>query len=98
MTQQFRTGDIIIKEYQTSKGTVEVAAEVVIEGKTLHLKDIAVYPRGSERIDVGMRDMVNIARQAGQEAKSQGFEKLCITGVRYSGANPGKEVDFTMNL
>jgi hypothetical protein len=42
----FRPGDIVDRSFQTSHGAVEMLAEV-IEGATLHLKDIAIYPTGS---------------------------------------------------
>ena len=73
-------------------------AEVVIQEKTLHLKDAAVYPRGSGRLELGVREMMALRDQLAQEARELGFERLRITGIRYSGANPGKMVDIVMEL
>ena len=73
-------------------------AQVDIEGKTLHLRDIAIYPKGTQRIDIGARDVLALRQQLADEAKQMGFEKLHITGLRYSGANPGKEVDLWIDL
>jgi RHS repeat-associated protein len=94
----FRSGDIILKEFQTSKGMLDVAAEVQVVGQTLHLKDIAVFPRGTEVLSLGTREVAALRNQLAQEARSFGFDQLRITGTRISGANPGKTVDTTIDL
>jgi hypothetical protein len=94
----FRSGDIILKEFQTSKGMLDVAAEVQVVGQTLHLKDIAVFPRGTEVLSLGTREVAALRNQLAQEARSFGFDQLRITGSRISGANPGKAVDTMIDL
>jgi hypothetical protein len=94
----FQSGEIILREFNTSKGLLDVAAEALIVGNTLHLKDIAVFPRGSGKVDLGMREMLALRTQLAQEARAFGFDQLRITGDRVSGANPGKLVDVLIDL
>jgi RHS repeat-associated protein len=94
----FKSGDIIIKEFSTSKGPLEMAAETIIDAKTLHLKDIAVYPKGAGNFELGAKEVLAVKNQLISEAKAMGFDKLRISGTRYSGAKPGKVVDVTFDL
>jgi len=94
----FKSGDIIVKELTTSKGPLEMAAETVIDGRTLHLKDIAVYPKGAGSLQLGPREVMALRSQLAAEAKAMGFERLRITGTRLTGANPGKTVDIAIEL
>jgi len=98
ITAPFKSGDIIVREFATTKGTVEMAAETVINGRTLHLKDIAVYPRGAEAFELGTREVMTLRNQLAAQAREMGFDTLQITGKRLTGANPGKIVDVTIDL
>ena len=75
-----------------------MVAEVVTNGRTLHLKDIAVFPRGAESFSLGAGEVATLRNQLAAEARSLGFEHLRITGQRISGANPGKAVDLLIDL
>jgi len=94
----FKQGEIVVKEMATSKGTLEMAAETVIQGKTLHLKDVAIFPKGAESFELGAKEVIELRAQLAAEAKSLGFESLRITGKRLTGAKPGKLVDVTIDL
>ena len=94
----FKSGDIITREFKTAKGMVELAAEAVVEGKQLHLKDIAVFPKAAGKLNVGAGEVRAMRQQLAEEARGLGFEQLRITGTRVSGAKPGKAVDVTMDL
>jgi RHS repeat-associated protein len=94
----FKDGDTVYSTFLVSKGTVEFAAEARIAGTTLHLKDIAIYPRGAEKFDIGIGEVLVMRSELVAQARSYGFEKLRISGVRYSGAKPGKIVDQTIDL
>jgi RHS repeat-associated protein len=98
VTAPFSSGEIIVQEFTTSKGTIEMAAEAVIDGSTLHLKEIAVYPRGAEAFELGTREVIALRNQLAAQARGMGFETLRITGTRLTGANPGKIVDVIINL
>jgi RHS repeat-associated protein len=93
----FKSGDIITREFKTAKGMVDLAAEAVVEGKQLHLKDIAVFPRGA-KLEVGSGEVFAMRQQLADEARALGFDQLRITGTRLSGAKPGKAVDVTIDL
>lgn len=94
----FRQGEIIVKEFATSQGPVELAAEVVMENQTLWLKDVAIFPKGAEKLDIGIGQVLEIRSGLASEAAELGFSKLRITGTRVSGANIGKVVDVTIDL
>jgi hypothetical protein len=48
----FLSGELFERSYEAPSGIVEVLAEIVLEGRRLELRDIAIYPRGPARIDV----------------------------------------------
>ena len=77
---------------------MDVAAEARVVGRTLHLKDIAVFPRGTDALSLGTREVAALRNQLAAEARDLGFEQLRITGTRISGANPGKVVDVVIDL
>jgi RHS repeat-associated protein len=97
-TAPFKSGEIITREFASSGGPVEMAAEAIINGRSLHLKDIAVFPRGAESLDIGMREVLRLRGQLADEVAGMGFDSLRITGTRLTGANPGKVVDMTIDL
>ena len=94
----FRNGDVILRTFNTSKGPLDMAAEVQISGRTLHLKDVAVFPRGAESLSLGTREIAALRNQLADEARRLGFDQLRITGTRVTGANPGKQVDILIDL
>ena len=87
-TEGFPEGEIVIREYKTLEGSIEVSGEVVIEndGKTLHMSNIGIFPANIRRLNVGNRELLNIRNRLATEVKAAGFEQLRITGRRVSGA------------
>jgi hypothetical protein len=73
-------------------------AEPIAEGETLHLKDIAVYPRAADTADIGTRAVRMIRNRLATRARRAGFSKLRVTGTRLSGAKKGRSVDVTIDL
>ena len=98
VTAPFKSGEIITREFASSGGPVEMAAEVIINGRSLHLKDIAVFPKGAEKLDIGLKEVMRLRGQLADEVAGMGFDSLRITGRRLTGANPGKAVDMTIDL
>jgi hypothetical protein len=97
--------DVFIKEFPTSQEPLTFRGEIGIEGNTLHLKDIGIFPSESRRINVTQTELRKIFSDLKQQAKTEGFEKLRITGRRSSGAsfdstniNSGKRIDVTWDL
>jgi hypothetical protein len=78
---------------------IELLAEVEVSGSTLHLRDVAVFPVGVERADVGLRPLVRAARsKLFPDLRAAGFSRLRVTGTRLSGVSPGRIVDLTIDL
>jgi hypothetical protein len=73
-------------------------AEVQIEGDTLLLNDIAVYPLDVEQLDVGTRTLVLLRDTLAVEFAGMGFKRLRITRKRRSEALPGKTIDVEIDL
>lgn len=96
-----RTGDLFEWTFHTSKGPIDVAAEVVVNGNQLWLKDIAVFGRGSQPLTNLAKDALAARTQLMNLAREMGFEQLRITGVRIptsTSANPGHIVDILIDL
>ena len=91
-------GQLIYRELNTSKGPLEMLAETSIEGNTLHLKDIAIFAKGADKLELGASEVAALRGQLADEARRLGFEKLRITGTRLTGANREKLVDITIDL
>jgi hypothetical protein len=86
---------------QTSKGTIDILYDLQTEGRTLHLKDMVIYPRKALPLRGLIRELLAARSQIAKYAKELGFDKLRITGHRTlqsSSANPGKKVDVTIDL
>lgn len=78
---------------------IELLAEVETDGTTLHLKDIAVFPAGVDRAEVGLGPLVAAARRdLFPKVRSAGFRRLRVTAVRRTGARPGRIVDLSIDL
>ncbi len=95
------TGQIFERTIQTSKGPVDVLAEIVVQGDKIVLKDIAIYGRGSEPLTGLTRELLGALSALKEEAKALGFKQLQIIGKRVgtsSSANPGHSVNVTVNL
>lgn len=78
---------------------VELLAEVTVEGPTIHLRDVAIFPAGTDRATVGAAALLHAIRQElGVELRSAGYQRLRVTGTRLSGASPGRTVDIEIDL
>ncbi len=97
----FENGALLERTIATPKGNVGVLAEVEIEGRTLHLKDITMFGEGTKPLEGLGREMMQAKRALVEEARAAGFESLRITGQRVatsSSAKPGKMVDLVVDL
>jgi hypothetical protein len=94
-----RSGELFERSFDVAGAVIELLAEVVVEGSTLHLRDIAIFPAGTEHASVGARALLQVLRsQLVPELRGYGFDRLHITGTRLSGAHPGRNVDLTIDL
>jgi hypothetical protein len=94
----FVDGDLWERSFETANGVVDVLAEVVVDGRRVELRDLAVYPRGHPRLSVTVAEVARWLKAVAAEARQAGFDELRITGVRMSGATPGRRVDLTIRL
>jgi hypothetical protein len=95
---QFVDGELFETAFETSTGSVGFLAEVSLEGRTLHLKDVVVEPLVTGRPKIGSAEVLAARRNLMELARAAGFQKLRITGQRLTGANIGKRVDVMMDL
>lgn len=78
---------------------IEVLAEVVVLGQVLHLGDIAIFPTGTGQTSVGAAALMRaLRRELIPQIRAEGFRRLRITGIRLSGARPGRTLDITIDL
>lgn len=94
----FVDGELYERSFDTPAGRIDVLAEIVVDGSTIELRDIAVYPRGAHRLTVAPGELLGWARLALAEMADAGFEQLRVTGTRLTGASPGRRVDLTIRL
>jgi hypothetical protein len=78
---------------------IEVLAEVVVLEEVLHLRDIAIFPIGTEQAAVGVAGLMRaLRRELIPQIRAEGFQRLRITGTRLSGARPGRTLDISIDL
>ena len=98
---QIKIGDLFELKIETRKGPVDMLAEMVVEGDTLHLKDIAVYAEAKEPLSGLEKEIFKARTQLIEMARKLGFKQLKMTGTRHpksSSAKPGKEVNINVTL
>ena len=88
----FDDGKEIEYTFTTPSGKVATLAMVHIDGSTLELSGVLVYPFYGNRLNIGLRNMLAITRTIQELAKLEGFMRLLVVANRTSGATPGREV------
>ena len=94
----FKGGQLFEKVFDTSQGKVGFLSETIINGKTLHLKDIVIEPVKTGVLKVGIKEVSALKEQLITQTRAAGFDKLILTGERLTGANPGKIVELIIDL
>jgi RHS repeat-associated protein len=101
-TIRFRHGELFQHTIDTKKGPVDFLAETMIDGDTLHLKDVAIFGRkGNEALTGLQKEIFRGASELKEFAREQGFKRLKITGKRSeqsSSKRPGHDVDIGWDL
>jgi endo-1,4-beta-mannosidase len=90
-------------EINTSKGIVDILCEIEIinNGEILHIKDMAIYPRGRDEITGFTRELLEFKTKLIDYAHKLGFKGLKITAKRVKGstsANPGHHVNILIDI
>lgn len=94
-----RTGELLEAHVEVEGVRIELLAIVEVSGSAVHLQDLAIYPAGVERATVGVAPLLRaVRRDLFPDLRAAGCERLRITATRLSGANPGRTVDFTIDL
>jgi hypothetical protein len=94
-----KPGSLFERRFEVEGSVIELLAEVEIEAGTLHLRDIAIFPAGAERAEVGAAALFRVLRnELLPELRSYSFTRLRITGTRLSGTTPGRRVEITIDL
>jgi hypothetical protein len=96
--EKLKSGGLYEKTFTTPVGRIGILAEVDIEGSTVILADVAVYPLDTEHLEVEVQMLVRLRDALAAELAAMGFHRLRITGKRLSGASPGKSIAFTVDL
>jgi hypothetical protein len=91
-------GELFEATFETSAGPIGFLAEALIDGTSLHLKDVVVEPRAAARLNPGTMDILKAKEQLFESARIAGFQMLRITAERLTGATVGKKVDLTFDL
>ncbi len=97
----FKSGDFVTQGFNTADGVLDIGAKAIVNGKDLHLDQIAIFMRDSEVGHLGMRGVLAARKELAQLVKDLGFKRLRISGVRIEGstfANPGKTPDVIIDL
>lgn len=87
--QIFTHGQYVEYVFQAHVGPIGALAMAHVTGSKLLLEG-AFYPLGTERVEVGVRAVLQMAREVEQIAKLDGFTELIIDAKRTTGANPGR--------
>lgn len=98
----FKAGEELDRVFETVKGPVRVYSDIKIEGDTLVLDGLVVYPAASEGNLTGLlREVLAGRGELFADAKAQGFKFVRIIAHRAensSSANPGHLIDRTIDL
>lgn len=81
----FKAGELYRHPFQTPDGRLRSWATVGVEGSTLILSEIGIYPERqgeTARSQIGLREMVRLRDEIAAKAALAGFERLRITAVR----------------
>lgn len=98
-SDRFQSGTLFEWAVELGEVRIEVLAEIVVLEEVLHLRDIAIFPTGTERASVGAAALMKVLRrELIPQIRSEGFRRLRITGTRLSGARPGRTLDITIDL
>ncbi|MDL2273422.1 hypothetical protein LJC34_02605, partial [Oscillospiraceae bacterium OttesenSCG-928-G22] len=99
----FEDGELFESAWTLSDGTkIRAIAETSIDGKTLHLQDIAIYSDvGDIPNAVGSSAFKRTLDSLVHQARAQGFEKFTVSWQRAmnsTSANPGQVFSYTYDL
>lgn len=90
--QPLEHGSDLDEIFDTANGSVQVLAEIYFDGSTLVVAGLAIYPTDADYMQLGIRELLKIARTFEEQARSQGFDCVQYVAKRLSGAAPGRNI------
>ncbi len=98
-----RDGAIYRHPMDTPAGRIRTWATVTVEGSTVTLNDVGIYPErpGDPAIEIGLRELVRLRDEVAACAALAGYETLRITAVRsdrHEAADRHPLVDVNVDL
>jgi hypothetical protein len=98
-----RDGAIYRHPMDTPAGRIRTWATVSVEGSTVTLNDVGIYPErpGDPAIEIGLRELVRLRDEVAAYAALAGYETLHITAVRsdrHEAADRHPLVDVNVDL
>ena len=94
----FVSGQTFSKVFPSQKGWISVAAEVLLDGKTLYLKDVDFVPLETKWLPIGVAGNLAIRHALMARARQEGYTKIVIDGVRISGRNPNRLIHYERDV
>ncbi len=92
------SGEKVVNFVTSTGARLQIQANLVINGTTLEVRGVSIFSADGSKVAVGTKEFLALARELAQRAKAAGFDTLVITGVRVSGANPGRQVHIVIDL
>jgi len=94
----FADGSMIQRSFTFGETTVSALGDVSVSGTNLTIGNLAIYPEGEGAASIGIGAVRTMFNSVAAEAEAEGFSSLTVSGLRYSGANPGNVVTITRIL
>ena len=84
------------RSFETRAGTIDVAVEASTQGRTLVVREVAVYPQGPDAPNsVGPAAMLRGLRMVEDEARQRGYERIILQAHR---TKNGRVIDRVIDL
>lgn len=85
--------------FDVEGAVIDVLAEKTLVGDTVHLSDVAIYPRAVTAATVGAAAVLRVARnELPRLFDATAVRQIVVSGVRLSGANPGRRVEIRIPM
>jgi hypothetical protein len=102
--RSLRDGAVYRHPIDTPAGRLRTFSTVKVDGSTVILNDVSIYPGApgsTERVEVGLRELVRLRDEVAANAALAGYERLRIKAVRTDRIGAGgshPQVDVVVDL
>ena len=96
----FVNGKRFTHTFSTSEGPLTFGANVVIKGRTLHFKDVAISSAKSlqDVYKLGHVEVIAMRAHLANTASQYGFRNMVFHGFRTGGRNPFRDITLRQRL